>query len=228
MRFFASMRSFLAGAGLFGVGLFGVGMAVGNALMASPAPPPARVHAGDTLAGFMPDEVMSLTYTTPWGRTTAQRSAPGASFQLLSTFAQGRPAQRCTASPQMTGRLADLSVLTARRALSLQEREQEFPVLLGVIEIRDGAISDPRAPVLAFANRTRTAVAVVLAGRAAEVALPVAELRWFETACEEIAQAADPGAAVTRPRKSGEARLLPARHQRRDLRKAVGDERRAR
>lgn len=179
MSFFVTIRPFLIGAGLFAAGI-----AAGTRLLASPAPPHASIHAGDTLAGFMPDEVMSLTYTTPWGQTTAQRSASNAAFQMLSTFALGRPAQHCTASPEMTGRLADLSVLTAKRELSLKQREQEFPVLLGVIDIRDSVISEPSEPVLAFANRAQTAVAVVLAGRAAEVTLPAAQLAWLETACE--------------------------------------------
>jgi hypothetical protein len=181
MGFFTTTRTFLAG-----IALFTVGIAVGNAVTPSPAPPHPAIQSGATLAGFMPDEVMSLTYTTPWGRTTAQRSTSNAAFQILSTFALGRTAQRCSASPEMTGHLAELSVVTAKRGLSLTEREQAFPMLLGRLEIRDSAISDPTEPVLVFANRTRTAVAVVLGGPAAEVTLPVAELGWFETACEGL------------------------------------------
>ena len=171
---------------LAGTALFTVGIAVGHAVTPSSAPPHPAIQAGATLAGFMPDEVMSLTYTTPWGRTTAQRSTTNATFQILSTFALGKPPQRCAASPEITGQLAELSVVSAKRELSLAEREQAFPVLLGRLEIRDSAISDPTEPVLVFANRTRTAVAVVLGGRAAEVTLPVAELGRFETACEGL------------------------------------------
>jgi hypothetical protein len=171
---------------LAGTALFTVGIAIGNAVTPSSAPPHPAIQAGATLAGFMPDEVMSLTYTTPWSRTTAQRSTTNAAFQILSTFALGRTAQRCTASPEMAGRLAELSVVTAERELSPAEREQAFPMLLGRLEIRDSAISDTTEPVLVFANRTRTAVAVLLGGRAAEVTLPAGELGWFETACEGV------------------------------------------
>jgi hypothetical protein len=182
MTRFTGMRLAIAGAGLFAAG-----MAVKAPLMAPPAPSHASVHAGDTVAGFMPDEVMSLTYTTSWGRTTAQRSGAGAAFQILSTFALGRPAQHCTASPQMAGHLAGFPVLTARRELSPRQREQEFPMLLGVLDIRDSSTSDPPEPVQVFANGPRTAVAVVVNGQAAEVTLPAAEPQWFETACEEAA-----------------------------------------
>jgi hypothetical protein len=187
---------------LFGVGLFAAGLAAHAALTPSPARPQAPIRAGATLAGFMPDDVMSLTWVTSWGMTTAQRSVTSAAFQMLSTFADGRPPQHCTASPDMAGRLAELSVVTARRELSPAQRERQFPALLGVMEIRDAAISES-GPVLVFTNRDRTAVAAVRDGRAAEVTLPAAELRWLETACAQSAAAAQAQkkAAAARPAK---------------------------
>ena len=81
---------------IFGAGLFAAGLAVGAAL-ASWASATARVtvQEGATLASYLPDAVVSLAYATPDGMTTAQRSAPGAPFEVLATFADGRPAQRC-------------------------------------------------------------------------------------------------------------------------------------
>jgi hypothetical protein len=175
---------------LIGAGLFAAGLAAHAALAPSPAQPQAGIRAGATLAGFMPDEVMSLTWVTSWGMTTAQRSVTSAAFQMLSTFADGRTAQHCTASPDMAGRLAELSVVTAKRALSPAQREREFPALLGVMAIRDAAISESGGPVLVFTNLDRTAVAAVRDGRAAEVTLPAAELRWLETACAQAPAAA--------------------------------------
>jgi hypothetical protein len=189
---------------LIGAGLFAAGLAAHAALAPSPARPQASLRAGATLAGFMPDDVMSLTWVTSWGMTTAQRSVTSAAFQMLSTFADGRAAQHCTASPDMAGRLAELSVVTAKRALSPAQREREFPALLGVMEIRDAAISES-GPVLVFTNRDRTAVAAVRDGRAAEVTLPTAELRWLETACAQAPAAAQAQAqkkvAAARPAK---------------------------
>jgi hypothetical protein len=145
------------------------------------------VREGATLASFLPDDVMSLSYATQSGITTAQRSVPGAPFQVLSTFADGRPAQRCSASADMGGRLGALAALTARRGLSLAQREGEFPVQLGIIDVRDSVIGEPSGPVLVFTNKTRTAVAVILDGHAAEVTLQTAELGWLETACSVLA-----------------------------------------
>lgn len=169
---------------IFGAGLFVAGLAVGAAL-ASWASAPARVAVREdaTLASYLPEAVMSVTYATPDGMITAQRSAQGAPFEVLATFADGRPAQRCRASADLHGHLGGLTELTARRGLSLEQREQEFPLQLGVIDVRDAAIGEPFGPVPVFANKSRTAVAIIVDGRAAEVTLRTAELDWLKTAC---------------------------------------------
>ena len=169
---------------IFGAGLFAAGLAVGAALASwASVPASVAVREGATLAGYLPDAVMSVTYATPDGMTTAQRSAEGALFEVLSTFAEGRPAQRCRASADLNGHLSGLTELTARRGLSLEQREQEFPIQLGVIEVRDTVIGEPFGPMLAFTNKSKTAVAIIVDGRAAEVTLRAAELDWLKTAC---------------------------------------------
>jgi hypothetical protein len=169
---------------IFGVGLFLSGLAAGAAIAGwASAPSRAGIHEGTTLMSYLPEAVMSLTYATPKGMTTAQRSVPGSPFQVLATFADGRPAQRCTVSADIKGRLDNLMTLTARRALSLQQREGEFPVELGVIQVRDAVISEPSGPVLVFTNKNRTAIAVVVDGNAAEVTLQPAALGWLEAIC---------------------------------------------
>jgi hypothetical protein len=101
--------------------LFVAGLAVGTALASwVSAPSHWDVREGATLASYAPDAVMSLTYATSDGITTAQRSASGVPFDILSTFADGRPAQRCSASADMNGHLNGLTELTARRGLSLE------------------------------------------------------------------------------------------------------------
>jgi hypothetical protein len=157
---------------------------VGAALASwASAPADDNVRAGATLASYLPDTVMSPTYTTSDGITTAQRSAPGVPFEVLSTFADGKPAQRCSAPADMDGHLNGLTELAARRGISLERREREFPVQLGVIDVRDALISEPSGPILVFTNKSRTAVAVIFKGHAAEVTLRMTELDWLKTAC---------------------------------------------
>lgn len=60
---------------IIGAGLFAVGLVVGAALasrMSTSAD--VAIREGDTLASYLPDAVMSLTYATPAGMTTVQRS----------------------------------------------------------------------------------------------------------------------------------------------------------
>jgi len=182
------MRSWLATRPLiYGAGLFISGLAVGAAL-ASWASTSAHldIREGATLVSVLPEAVMSLSYATPRGMTTAQRSAAGAPFQILSTFADGRPAQHCSTASDLGGRLDKLSTLTARRNLSLTQRENEFPVQLGVIEVRDAVIGEPSGPMLVFTNKNRTTVAVMMDGRAAELTLDAAKLDWLGTACSHL------------------------------------------
>jgi hypothetical protein len=169
---------------IFGVALLFSGLVAGAAIASwASAPSRADIREGATLVSYLPEAIMSLTYATPGGMFTAQRSVPGAPFQVLSTFADGRPAQRCSASADMEGRLDKLATLTARRRLSLEQRGSEFPVQLGVIDVRDSVIGEPAAPVLVFTNKNRTAIAVIVDGNAAEVTLQPAALGWLEAIC---------------------------------------------
>jgi hypothetical protein len=88
----------------------------------------------------------------------------------------------------MAGHLGNLTALTVRRSLSLAQREREFPGQLGVIEVRDAVIGEPSGPVLVFTNKDRTAIAVILDGRAAEVTLQAGELAWLKTPCSGLAR----------------------------------------
>jgi hypothetical protein len=172
---------------IYGTALFVAGLAVGTTLASwASSSPHLDAREGATLATFLPEAVVSLTYATPEGMITAQRSVPGVPFQVLSTFADGRPAQRCSASADMEGRLDKLATLTARRSLSPEQRESEFPVQLGVIDVRDSVIGEPAGPVLVFTNKNRSAIAVVVDGNAAEVTLQPAVLGWLEAICSGL------------------------------------------
>jgi hypothetical protein len=168
--------------------LFAAGVIAGAALAPRVlAPAPVAVARGNTLADLFADDILSVAYTTQNGLTTAQRSSPGARFQIQSTFADGRPVQHCSASTDLAGHLARFAKITAKRGLSPDQRDQEFPVQLGVLDIRNTVIGEPAGPVLVFSNAEGSSVAVILDGYAAEVNLPVSEFKWLERACETAA-----------------------------------------
>lgn len=176
-----------------GAGLFAAGMIAGAALAPRVlAPAPVAVARGDTLAGFAPDAILSLSYTTRSGMTTLQRSSRGARFDVQSTFADERPAQRCTAPADLAGYLARFAELKAGRGLSREQRVSEFPIQLGVLDIRDDVNGAPPVSVLVFGNREQSSVAVTLEGYASEVTLPIATLRWLEKACDSVAPGGEP------------------------------------
>jgi hypothetical protein len=178
---------------LLGAGLFAAGMIVGAALAPRVlAPAPVALTRGDTLAGFAPDAILSLSYTTRNGMTTLQRSSRGARFEVQSTFADERPAQRCTAPADLGGHLARFAEWKAGRGLSREQRGREFPVQLGVLDIRDKVGGEPPVSVVVFANREQSSVAVTLEGYAGEIILPIAELRWLERACDSVARGDEP------------------------------------
>jgi hypothetical protein len=52
-----------------------------------------------------------------------------------------------------------------------------------VIEVRESVIGEPAGPVLVFTNKNRTAIAVIVDGKAAEVTLEPAALGWLEAIC---------------------------------------------
>ena len=174
-------------------GLFAAGMIAGAALAPRVlAPAPVAVARGDTLAAFAPDRILSVTYATRSGITTAQRSSRGARFHVQSTYADERPVQRCTAPADLAGHLARFAEMKARRGLSRDQRDREFPVQLGVLDIRDNVTGEPAVSVLVFANREQSAVAVILEGYAGEIVLPISELRWLERACDTVAISDEP------------------------------------
>jgi len=173
--------------------LFAAGMIAGAALAPRVlAPAPVAVARGDALATFAPDAILALTYATRNGITTLQRASRGARFHVQSTYADDTPVQRCTAPADLAGHLARLADMKARRGLSPDQRGRDFPVQLGVLDIRDNAVGEPAVSLQVFANREQSALAVILDGYSGEVILPAAELRWLERACDTVALSEPP------------------------------------
>ena len=157
---------------------------VGGIWMAWPAR--TAITGGDTLSSIAPEEIISLTYTTMHGTTIAQRPSPGAGFVVQATFADGRPAQRCAAPADLAGRLDVLSDLIARRGLTVEQREREFPEQLGVLDIRTRMLAEPNDPMLVFANRQRKTLAVIFGDTVAEVTLRPDDIEWLGKGCAAV------------------------------------------
>lgn len=192
-----------------GAGLFAAGMIAGAALAPRVlAPAPVAVSRGDTLAGFAPDAILVLTWATRNSMTTLQRSSRSARFHVQSTFADESPAQRCTAPADLGGHLARFVELKARRGLSHEQRAREFPVELGVLDIRDNVTGEPAVSATMFANPERSALAITLAGYAGELVLPIAELRWIEQACDSVG-INDASEAADKPASLGQVLTTP-------------------
>jgi hypothetical protein len=176
-----------------GCGLFAAGIVLGAVLAPRVlAPAPVTVARGTTLASFAPEAILSVTYATRSGITTLQRAARGTRFHVQSTYADERPPQRCTVPADLAGHLVRFAEMKARRGLSREQRDREFPLQLGVLDIRDNVTGEPAVSVLVFANRAQSALAVALEGYAGEVILPVSELRWLERACDTVALSEEP------------------------------------
>jgi hypothetical protein len=169
-------------------GLLAIGIVTGAALAPRVlAPAPVAVARGDTLAAFAPEAILSLTYATRGSITTLQRASRGARFHVQSSFADESAAQRCTAPADLAGHLARLAEMRARRGLSREQLGREFPVQLGVLDIRDNARGEPTVSVPVFSNHDQSALAVALDGYAGEVLLPASDLRWLERVCDKVA-----------------------------------------
>jgi hypothetical protein len=146
-----------------------------------------RMSAGSTVVDRSPDSVLLLSYSTSAMIVTAQRSRAGAPFAIQATFADGRPMQRCTGSPDLSKQLAIFSSLVAKREISYDQREAQFPIQLGVLDVRDAMMSDPDEPMLVFTNPTRSAVAFIFQGYVVELTIPVSAFTSLQQGCATLA-----------------------------------------
>lgn len=129
------------------------------------------------------EEVRFFSYASDAMTLTAQRPRSGAPFVAQATFTDERPAQRCNVSADLAGQLYAFSHLILKRSLSLDERGEEFPVFLGVLDIRDQVSPEFFGPMLVFTNKQRTSVAVIFQWNAAELTIPLAAFKKLEAGC---------------------------------------------
>ena len=144
------------------------------------------IAPGSTLVSMADDTVSYLSFTSKAWAFTAQRSRAGGDYLVQATFADGRPAQQCTAAANLNGLLANFTELTARRALAHPTQSlAEFPVDMGFLDVRTANI-EPQEPLLLATNREGNALAVKTYGYAAEITLPVAVIRTLEQGCPAV------------------------------------------
>lgn len=161
------------------------GYALGHAGME--APDDARITPG-TVSGIAADHVSLLTFTGNGMTFTAQRSQTGGEFLVQLTYADGRPAQHCIASSNLSGRLANLSSFEAKRQLSFEERGKQFPVHLGNLFVQDSG-REPGNVLMIYTDEQGSSIAGVFDRYAAELVVPPAAFKWLDKGCATFAKA---------------------------------------
>ncbi|WP_230943811.1 hypothetical protein [Burkholderia anthina] len=125
---------------------------------------PIRIDPGTDLLSVLPDEVMSLTFTTAALTLTAQRSQRAARFAVQVTYADGRAPRQCVASPDLAAHLESLSTIVAQRQVDLADVAREFPRQIGRLDIRDRIASEPPPPLVFLGAADSDAVAIAVDG----------------------------------------------------------------
>ena len=160
-------------------GLIG-GYAIGYASTTTENAP--KITPGTEFRGIADDYVFMLSFTSEQMTVTAQRSEIGGEFAVQATFADGSPTQRCTAQADLSGQLGALSSYVAKRQISFDERDKEFPVHVGNLIVQPWG-QEPDSPMMVFTNKDRTSVAFIFDRYAAELTIPLAAFKRLEAGC---------------------------------------------
>lgn len=89
----------------------------------------------------------------------------------------------CQLPSDLSGNLQPFTHITARRALSVNERELQFPIHLGSLLVQTFS-TEPDAPIMVFTNRSGDAVAFIADYYRAEVTVPIAVFRRLDRGCK--------------------------------------------
>jgi len=164
-----------------------LGSVGGYSLALIPTPEKVSVSGGEYMS--MPvEELRLLTYSTKTMTLTAQRSQAGAPFLVQATFADGRPSQRCTASPDLAGQLEAFTRFVSKRGLTINQLDEEFPVQHGVLDLRNQMDPEPGGPYLVYTDKAAKSTALVSYGTAVELTMPLAAFRQLEMGCEGLSR----------------------------------------
>lgn len=140
------------------------------------------ITPGIAFSGIADDSVAMLSFIGERMTFTAQRSTQGNEFAVQATFSDGRPTQRCTASADLSGQLRALSTYIAKRQVSFQERDEDFPIHLGNLIVQPLG-EEPSNPMMVFTDKHHTSVAVIFDRYAAELTIPPAAFSRLENGC---------------------------------------------
>lgn len=144
------------------------------------------IEPGSAIVERDENSVLFLSYATKAMRVTAQRSRPGISFAIQATYADGRPVEICRGSADLAKHLVYFTDLVAKREMSLERRGDDFPVQMGVLDIRDLIIGEPEGPMLVFTNKAENSVATIVDGHAVELTVPLSAFRTLEKGCAAL------------------------------------------
>jgi len=145
------------------------------------------IAPGMAIMNIADDYIFMLSYTSEVGTVTAQRSKQGGEFAVQATYTLDRPTQRCTAPPDLAGQLEAFSSFTVKRQMSLEERYEDFPVYVGRLLVQSGS-EEPDEPMMVFTNKSRTSVAFIFYGHAAETTVPLSVFKSLEAGCPGLAR----------------------------------------
>ncbi len=146
----------------------------------------AAPEPGASFIGLTGDAVMALSFTTPAVMVTAQRSQESARFAVQMTYADGRAPRHCVVSPTLDGRLALLTPVSAIRQIPIDVVRSDYPVRVGVLELRDGSSGSGLGPMIIHAGLSGSSVAMVTAGYAGEVSIGRDLFGKLETLCAAV------------------------------------------
>lgn len=159
-----------------------VGLVAGFAIHGSTTPATPSFRPGDELQSVDPDYVRMLSFTSSGSTVTAQRSVMGTPFDVVMTYADGKASAHCRLSKDLMGRLAPFTRITAKRGLSVDEREAQFPVHVGNLLLQSFS-TEPDAPIMVFTNAAENSVAFISEHYIAEVAVPLSAVRDLDMKC---------------------------------------------
>jgi hypothetical protein len=167
--------------------VFLAGLAVGAGLVsAGLGARPTKIDPGTEVFSAVEDGIMQISYATEDMTLTAQRSRPGDAFSVQATFADGRPPQHCTTTPDLSGQIKSFSHITANRQIDVNDLRGQFPVLVGVIIVRTQIIGEPMPPLVVRTSADGKSVAFAYNGFAVQAATPISVLTKLEGGCTAL------------------------------------------
>ena len=156
-----------------------------------------KIEDGSELFAVVENEIMLLNYRTPLLMVTAQRSVPAARFMVTVTYADGRAPQQCSASSDLAGQLRHFSAISAQvsdqiaakmsdQGHKVRRGEADFPIRLGILEVRDRITTDSISLMQFHAAADHTALALAMDGVFTEIRTPYEAIQHLEEGCARM------------------------------------------